>query len=170
MNRHQPAVAQSVQHPISVPIAAEAAFGIGLASLLAGVLVVYLVIRRQSKINPALMHSPGDRPYGDGIASLQKRREVLAERLDIDKPHVCSQYMIPCTSWSFCASSADKNPDGKGAPPTVQRLVPMRDLLSKVNGLPVVHRSGMDDCQFRFTAPFARLEPEPVKDSTNSFD
>lgn len=69
-------------------------------------------------------------------ASMRKRREVLDARLAIDEPHLCSQYLIVCTCWCFCESKARHS---------------ARDFASfKSEAMPVVYRSGMDSCPFRF--------------------
>ena len=152
-----------------VLIAAEAAATIGVAALLVSVLVVYLLIRRQSTIIAASSSTPGDRSAGDCVACGHERREVLNDRLDIDEPRVCSQYMIACTCWSFCAGSKHENAPCAETLAAAGRTVPMRNLLSKVNGLPVVRRNGMDNCPFRFASPFARLG-RADGDVPNSFE
>jgi len=90
-------------------IAAEAAAMIGVVSVLVSVFVHYLLARRQPPIKLSLWGAPGNQPAGDGVACIRKRREVLDERLNIDEPRLCSQYMIPCTAWSFCAASEVKS-------------------------------------------------------------
>jgi hypothetical protein len=139
-----------------VLIAAEAAATIGVVALLVSVIVVFFLTRRESGVNQTLRGSPGDQPAGDRVACLRKRREVLDERLNIDEPRLCSQYMIPCTSWSFCAGSDGEGSGREGTSPAAQKLVHVHNLLSETKDLPVVHRNGMDSCPFRFTSPLAR--------------
>ena len=138
-----------------VMIAAEAAATIGVVSLLLSVLVACFPALRRSGINLALWGSRGDQQAGDGVACLRKRGEVLDQRLNIDEPRLCSQYMIPCTSWSFCAGSEGKSSVGEGTSPAAQKLIRVRNILSEAKGLPVVHRNGMDSCPFRFASPYA---------------
>jgi hypothetical protein len=135
-----------------VLIGAEAAATIGVVSLLLSVLVACFPALRRSGINLALWGSRGDQQAGDGVACLRKRREVLNQRLNIDEPRLCSQYMIPCTSWSFCGGSKDKSSAGEGTSPAAPELVHVRNLPSEAKGLPVVHRNGMDNCPFRFAS------------------
>jgi len=137
-------------------IAAEAAATIGVVLLLVSVFVLYLLKWRQPRIKLSLWGSPGNQPAGDGVACIRKRREVLDERLNIDEPRLCSQYMIPCTAWSFCAGSEVKSFVGEGTSPSAQKLTRVRNLLSEAKDLPVVHRNGMDRCPFRFASPLAR--------------
>ena len=138
-------------------IAAEAAATIGVVSLLVSVLTVYLLMRRQSAVISVPGRASGERWHSESTARDRARREVLSGRLDIDEPQVCSQYMITCTCWSFCAGSDGETPPCVEPLSAAKKAVPMRNLLSKVNGLPVVRRNGKDSCPFRFTSPFARL-------------
>ena len=140
-------------------IAAEAAAMIGVVSVLVSVFVHYLLARRQPPIKLSLWGAPGNQPAGDGVACIRKRREVLDERLNIDEPRLCSQYMIPCTAWSFCAGSEVKSSGWEGTSPAAQKLIRVCNLLSEPKGLPVVHRNGMDRCPFRFASPLARAVP-----------
>ena len=117
--------------------------------------IANLLTRRQPRIKLALWGAPGNLPAGDCVACLHKRREVLDQRLNIDEPRLCSQYMIPCTSWSFCAGSEGKSSVGEGTSPAAQKLIRVRNILSEAKGLPVVHRNGMDSCPFRFASPYA---------------
>lgn len=140
-------------------IAAEAAATIGLVSLLVSVFVLYLLTRRQPRIKLSLWGALGNQPTGVGVACIRKRREVLDERLNIDEPRLCSQYMIPCTAWSFCAGSEVKSFVWEGTSPAAQKRNRVCSLLSEAKGLPVVHRNGKDRCPFRFASPLARSVP-----------
>ncbi len=154
-----------------VLIATEAVATIGVVSLLVGMLAAHLLTRRQSRLKPALRGAPGNPPADDCAACLHKRREVLDERLNIDEPRLCSQYMIRCTCWSFCAGSEDQRSEGQrsiagaerclaeSTSPAAQELIRMRNRLVQANVLPLVHRNGMDNCPFRFTSPYARSAP-----------
>ena len=133
-----------------VLIAAQAAATIGAVSLLVSVLVASFLTR----LNLAFRSSPAGQ--GDGAACLDRRREVLDERLNIDEPRLCSQYMIPCTCWSLCGGSGDENCDSGAMSPGVRRLIRIRSQRSDANDLRVVHRKGRDSCSFRFGSSFAR--------------
>ena len=137
-----------------VLIAVEAAATIGVVSLLVSALVVHYPTWRRSVANLALRGSPGDRV--DETACLRRRREVLEERLQIDEPRLCSQYMIPCTCWSFCPGPEDKLSGWEGTSPAAQRLVRKWNVLSQAKDLEVVYRNGMDSCLFRFESPLRR--------------
>jgi hypothetical protein len=76
---------------------------------------------------------------GAGEASML-RSVVLNERLDIDPPHLCSQYAVACTCWSLCGAGPEK--DGVARPADA--------------AMPIVHRSGKNDCPLRFAAAAAR--------------
>jgi hypothetical protein len=149
-----------------VLIAAEAVATIGVVSLLVGMLVAYLLTRRQSRLKPALQGAHDRLPADDCAACLHKRREVLDERLNIDEPRLCSQYMIRCTCWSFCAGSEGQSSIAEAercvaesASPAAQELIRMRNRLVQAKVLPLLHRNGMDNCPFRFTSPYARSAP-----------
>ena len=134
---------------------AEAAAAIGGISLLVSILVVNFPTQRRA--------GPGDsldeRQAGYGEVSWYKRRELLVERLNIDEPRLCSQYIIPCTCWSFCAESNVIGSAGNGESPAVQKNSLPASPLSAAHCLRVVHRDGMDSCQFRFASPLARPVP-----------
>jgi hypothetical protein len=138
-----------------VLIGAEVAATIGVVSLLVSVLVAYLLMRRQPRIKLTQRSAPDKLPASDCIACLDKRREVLDQRLNIDEPRLCSQYMIVCTSWSFCAGSDGQSSAGEDTTPAAPELIRERNLLSQAKGLPVVHRNGMYNCPFRFASPYA---------------
>jgi hypothetical protein len=138
-------------------IAAEAAATIGLVSLLVSVFFLYLLTRRQPQIKLSLWGALGNQSAGDGVACIRKRREVLDERLNIDEPRLCSQYMISCTAWSFCAESEIKSFVWEGTSPAARERNRVCNLVSEAKGLPVVHRIGKDRCPFRFASPLARL-------------
>jgi hypothetical protein len=137
-------------------IAAEAAAMIGVVSLFAGVLAVYLLMRRQARIRLALRGARANQAAGDGVACMHKRREVLDQRLNIDEPRLCSQYMIRCTCWSFCAGNEGKRSAGDDASQAAQELIRAHRLPPEAQGLPLVLRDGMDSCPFRFGSPDAR--------------
>lgn len=141
--------------------AAEAAATIGVLSILLSALVVYVLTQRRSEMNPALRGSLAC--HADGPRCSHKRRAVLDDRLAIDEPRLCSQYMIPCTCWSFCAGSGSERFAGEGKLPATRNLFRVRDVLSEAKELPVVHRNGMDGCPFRFASRLARsLSPDGV--------
>lgn len=144
---------QNVQ--ASVLMAAAAAAAIGVASLLLSVLAIYLVTTRRFETNLPRPGSPGARwvEDGTGAAALHQRREVLDGRLHVDEPYICSQHMVPCTCWSFCG----RLPDQDFIRPTRAQCE-----LSKPGGkpLPVVHRSGRDDCPFRYASPAFSPAPD----------
>jgi hypothetical protein len=77
---------------------------------------------------------------GAGEASMRIRSVVLNERLDIDPPHLCSQYAVACTCWSLCGAGPEK--DGVARPADA--------------AMPIVHRSGRNDCPLRFAAAATR--------------
>ena len=139
-----------------VLVAVEAAATIGVISLLVSALVVFFLTLRRPGINQVIPGSPGDQLAEDDAASLRKRREVLDGRLNIDEPRHCSQFMIPCTCWSFCAGSEGKNPVWEGTSPAVQKSIRVRKLLSEATDMQVVYRNGADSCPFRFASPLAR--------------
>jgi hypothetical protein len=139
-----------------VLISAEAAATTGAASLLLSVLVVYLLTRRQPRLKLAPWGATRKLPAGDCDAGFHKRREVLEQRLNVDEPRLCSQYMIACTAWSFCAGSEGKDSAGEGTPAQAQKLIRVFELPPQAQGLPLVHRNGMDNCPFRFASPCAR--------------
>jgi hypothetical protein len=145
-----------------VRIAAEAAAAIGVVSLLVGLLVVYFL----TWMNLAFRSSPAGQ--GDGAACLHRRREVLNERLNIDEPRLCSQYMIPCTCWSLCGGSGDEDCVSGAMSPGARELLRIRSPRSDANELRVVHRNGMDSCPFRFGSPHARsVSPDGVAPSSS---
>jgi hypothetical protein len=146
-----------------VLIAAEAAATIGVVSLLVSVLVDNFLER----LNLALRRSPAGQ--GADAACLRRRRDVLDERLDVDEPRLCSQYMISCTCWSFCGGSGNEICASGAMSPEARKPFRIRSPRSEANDLRVVHRNGMDSCPFRFGSPFARsvsLDGVPP----NSFD
>jgi hypothetical protein len=120
------------------------------------VLVVYLLTQRQPRLKPVPLGAARKLPARDCDACLHKRREVLEQRLNIDEPRLCSQYLIACTCWSLCAGPGGKSSAGEGTSAQAQELVRVRELPPRAQGLPLVHRSGMDDCPFRFASPGAR--------------
>lgn len=128
-----------------VLIAAEAAAAAGLLSLLAAALADYFRARRRPGIDAA-----AGSPAVERAASGHRRRDVLIERLNIDEPRICSQYAIPCTCWSMCGGCAEQ----AGNAHTIAA-----DAGSADTGLRVIHRSGMDNCPFRFVAPASGSAP-----------
>ena len=140
-------------------IAAEAAATIGVVSLLLSVLVLYALARRQPRLKLAPWGADGDLPAGDWVARLHKRREVLDERLNIDAARLCSEHMVACTCWSFCAGSKGKGAVGEDTSPAAEKIIRVRDLLPQTQALPLVHRNGMDSCPFRFASPYAHRAP-----------
>ena len=142
-----------------VLIAAGAAATIGVVSLLLNALVAFSTLRRRAGMEPAVWRTHGDRGVGDGADSLRKRCEVLNQRLHVDEPHLCSQYMIACTCWSFCAGAVDDVSVAKRTSPDAQKLACERSLLAEEIGLAMVHRDGMDSCPFRFSSTQAGSAP-----------
>jgi hypothetical protein len=144
-------------YPRSYAIAVETALTIAVVSLSVGALVIYFAMRRL-EIALASPGSPGDRPAADSAACSSARCGILDERLKIDEAHLCSQYMIPCTCWSFCAGSGAKRRDGAGTSPADQKVIRILPLSPEAKDLPLVYRRGMVNCPFRFASPLARPE------------
>ena len=142
-------------YPRSYDIAVETALTIAVVSLSVGALVVYFLVRRL-EIAFASPGSSGNRSAAEGAACSSMRCGVLDGRLKIDETHLCSQYMISCTCWSLCAGSGAKRGVGEGASPAAQKVIRMRPLPPQAKDLPLVYRSGMADCPFRFASPLAR--------------
>lgn len=144
-------------------IAAEVAAAIGVASLLVSVLASCFLTWRRAAIDLAQSGaavtggSPGAQAAIDAVACLPKRREVLYERLQIDEPKLCSQFLVRCTCWSFCVRSEDRRAVAEGTSLVAEELIRARNLLLKVTGLPLVHRYGMDNCPYRFASPWRRV-------------
>jgi len=134
-----------------VLLAIEAAATLGVAGLLFSVLVSRLLELWRTRNKLTLWISAGVQEAGDRFASLRKRLEVLESRLDVDEPHLCSQYSLACTCWSFCGG-LPRNKALLEAPVLAPVRMPLRagQALSEVRFLPVVHRKGMDSCPFRF--------------------
>ena len=133
-------------------IAAEAVATMGVFSLLSSVLAAEFLARRRTAGDLAVWASSDQPRSADCAACLSKRREVLDQRLNVDAPHLCSQYGVACTCWSFCASVEDagKRSAAEGAASPALAPERARTLSREAQGLPLVHRSGMDNCQFRF--------------------
>lgn len=129
-----------------------AAAAIAAAALLVSVLVAILMARRKSRAEAALWRSAGEQQAGDEAASLRRRRAILEQRLHVDAPHLCSQYAIPCTCWSFCASTQENSAADENELAAGQAPARVRKLAAAAQGLPLVHRSGMDSCPFRFAS------------------
>ena len=139
-----------------VLMAAAAAATIGVAGLLVSLLLSRLQALRRAGFNLPLWLSAGVEEAGDHFASLRKRLEVLDQRLNIDESHLCSQYRLACTCWSFCGGTPHKNGLLEGAVLAPVRTPHRADQpLPQVRFLPVVHRSGMDNCPFRFESSCA---------------
>jgi hypothetical protein len=140
-------------------MAAAVAATISVAALLCSVLVVCLVTTRRFEAHLMQPDSRDARLIEDGTesASLHTRREILNGRLHVDKPHVCSQHMVPCTCWSYCGRLPDQDAVLDGASRSPEEPVRVRCELSKPQGvpLPVVHRNGMDDCPLRYASSAA---------------
>lgn len=149
-------------------IAAEAVATMGVFSLLSSVLAAEFLVRRRTAGGLAVWASSDQPRSVDCAACLSKRREVLDQRLNVDAPHLCSQYGVACTCWSFCASvdRTSENVFADGAPSPAQTPERVRTLSRETQGLPLVHRSGMDNCQFRFVpivaAPAADERAAPI--------
>jgi len=135
---------------------AETAAAISVASLLLGVLLAWFVRRRQAGIKRT-MPSPDRKvqQHVDPAGCMRKRREVLDQRLAVDDPRLCSQYTIACTCWSFCADSASRRAVGNSDSSAVPAIDLERIPQAQGKGLPIVQRSGMDNCPFRFAAHIA---------------
>jgi len=138
-----------------VLLAIEAAAAIGVAALLLGALLSRLLQLRRPAFNLPLWISAGVEEAGDYFMSLRKRLEVLDQRLDIDEPHLCSQYSLECTCWSFCGGIT-RNKALLEAPVLAAVRTPLRagQSLAEVRFVPVVHRSGMSTCPFRYESPY----------------
>ena len=142
-----------------VLIAAEAVATMGVFSLLSSVLAVEFLARRRTARDLAMWVSTDQPRSVDCAACLSKRREVLDRRLNVDAPHLCSQYGVACTCWSFCASAGrtgERSP-AAGASSRAQTPERARAVSPEAQGLPLVYRSGMDNCQFRFVPLVAAL-------------
>ena len=135
---------------------AEGAALAGLALLLAAFAVRLLTRRR---LKPAPWGTPGHLPAADWVSCFHQRREVLDQRLKIDEPHLCSQHLIACTCWSFCAGSNANAAAAGDTAPASECIIRVRKLLPQTRALPLVHRIGMDSCPFRFASPFSRRAP-----------
>jgi hypothetical protein len=134
-------------------LAAEAAAATGVVSLLLSAPCAWLLQRMRAGIRQAVSGAGrGAQTPVDYAACLQHRREVLDARLAIDEPHLCSQYAIACTCWSFCASTKRQAAGGEHKSQLLQTINFVRKLPVEAQGLPIVHRSGMAGCQFRFAA------------------
>jgi len=134
-------------------LTAEAAAAIGVVSLLLSLLLAWF-LRRRKGIEPTPPRPDRSlRQPVDLAASMRRRRQVLEQRLAIDAPHLCSQYQIACTCWSFCAGAVRPGA-GEGALPA-HAVDPMQDRSAQARGMDVVQRSGMDSCPIRFAAEFA---------------
>lgn len=133
-------------------IAAEATSAIAVATLLASVLGAEFLAWRRSASELALWASSDDPHPADCADCLHQRLEVLDRRLQVDEPHLCSQYGIACTCWSFCAST-DASSEGsctERAIPAAQKPESARRPIPEARCLPLVYRSGMNNCPFRF--------------------
>ena len=147
--------------PSYVFVAAEVAATVGVAALLLSLFALRLPVWSQLRHELAQWYvGARGRPGGGAAADSDKRLEILNSRLDIDDSRLCTQYLIPCTCWSLCAGPGDKRTD------TATGIAPRGPCAGKPlpeeQDLPLVHRSGMDSCPFRFVAPIAlRSIPAP---------
>ena len=124
--------------------AASVAAVLSVASLL---LSVFALCRSAGKSLQALTWQAQDSSPGGELASeasMRIRTVVLNERLDIDPPKLCSQYAVACTCWSLCGAGPEKE-DGVAQPAGA--------------AISIVHRSGRNDCPFRFAAAAAKQRP-----------
>jgi len=145
--------------PYLLTVAAIAAT-IGLVSLLISVVMVDVLAGRQfkSEVHLAQAGLPGNESARGEAAHFQERLQVLNKRLDIDEPRLCSQYLIPCTCWSFCAVSPNRDSIPCGPLRPAQELRLVEGPVAEQNGLPIVCRTGKDNCPFRFASSAARTE------------
>lgn len=134
--------------------AAALTAAIGLVSLLIGVAIVHVFAGRRFESRMYLLQPcfPGNEHAKREAAGFRERLQTLKKRLDIDEPHLCSQYMIPCTCWSFCAGSPDRKSVSAATSPARQQFRSLQDPDADQNGLPIVWRTGRGDCAFRFTS------------------
>lgn len=140
--------------------AAALAAATGLVSLLIGVAMVHLFAGRRFESGTYLMQPcfPVDEQAEREAARLRERQQILEKRLDIDDARLCSQYMIPCTCWSFCAGSPDRNFSSAATSPATHRHRSLQNPDAEQDGLPIVYRTAREDCPFRFAS--AATQPD----------
>lgn len=83
-------------------------------SLLLGVFMVATGFPRTACPLPGLDGAsvpPGALGHGSRFDQFVHRQKIIARRLNIDAPHLCSQTRASCTAWSLCGSS----PEGQQA-------------------------------------------------------
>ncbi|MBI2319359.1 MAG: hypothetical protein HYU75_20760 [Betaproteobacteria bacterium] len=136
-------------------IAAGVAAGLGVAALLVGVLVA----GRRAPCGCAAEQA--SEPLARA-AQWRRRQKLIDERLNIDEPHLCSQYRIACTCWSLCGGPPQRNPaaEAGGAGGQGEHCARTAGAQAGAVSLPVIFRRGRDDCQFRFQSPLARRRQE----------
>jgi hypothetical protein len=118
--------------------AASVAAVLSVASLLLSLFAVCRAAERNLQAWQA--QDPGRAWEQAREAGTRKRSAVLKERLDLDPPRLCSQYAVACTCWSLCGAAPER--DGiERAPDAV---------------IPIVYRSGRNDCPLRFASAAAR--------------
>jgi hypothetical protein len=136
-------VTDSSPHPHQYSYSLTGASVAAMLSVASLVLSLFTLCRAAEKNLQALTWQAQDSSparEGAGEASMRIRSVVLHERLDIDPPHVCSQYAVACTCWSLCG--AGPKTDGVAQPEGA--------------AMSIVHRSGKNDCPLRFAADAAR--------------
>lgn len=143
----------SANPPPYMLAAAETAAAIGMLALLLSLLALQLSVWRRIRGHPPPRRSLARARAGTLDPDLHRRLEVLDRRLDIDESRLCTQYRIPCTCWSLCAGSEDRRRAAEGAAPAAPEGLRLNHALAEEADAPPVHRSGMDDCPFRFASP-----------------
>jgi len=135
------------QAPILV--AANVAVAIAVGAIFASVLALVHSTRQWPGTNWA---SANARAH-EGADSSRWRRAVLEHRLDVDEPRLCSQYAMRCTCWSFCGGTANERLAARATVPGEQQPDSRSSPRSQAHSLPIVRRSGMHNCPFRFKSP-----------------
>jgi hypothetical protein len=134
-------------------IAAQAAAITGLLAILLSAILT-LVQGRQDADRVFAGNGPRDcQAQSESAAGARKRRQVLNQRLEIDEPKLCSQHLIRCTCWSFCAGAEETRLALAAGLPQALRPDPSRNFAPDTARLSVVHRNGRNDCPFRHASP-----------------
>jgi hypothetical protein len=112
-------------------------------------------LQRRAPASPRVSVRRSDRsePVGDASLQWQMRQSVVAERLNIDEPRLCTQAQAPCTCWSLCGGESPghfaivQSADGSSAGGPIL--------------MPVVHRQGRVGCHLTPPARRERIAPRP---------
>ncbi|MFZ2268585.1 MAG: hypothetical protein WAV95_13505 [Azonexus sp.] len=74
---------------------------------------------------------PGAVDHGCRIGQFAHRQKVIARRLNIDVPHLCTQTGAPCAAWSLCGSAPEGLPPAPHSP---------ADACGRPASLPIIRR------------------------------